>query len=495
MAATDGRAFENIFQDHQELYGDDYRSRTIIPGLLEYFRDPSAANACALLRSLRIPLPYAQLNSVLSAFNGRPPPGSSAPSGPSARSGGANGTAGTADFFEIHKRIDFLHDVLGERIYPEVAERILRGAPMTPAVNARVHDAIRKNNAAFRARERGNPANPMLTAVAEELAGISRALFQLPSATADGGSGMFAPTMLTDAYLTTLVQEWVSRPVLEIVLDGLLATNIPTTSERARRPASELSSVNDSKIARSMCACAFLQLMFCDWKLSRALPPAVRRVAFLTGDFQTLDNPGADAFIERWIRRVHSDSEALSHLSADQIFARRVRPKDLPTLSATPFRDVALGRNGLTVAAGVARTFVPYRAPALAAPATQRTAFYTSYKKEWLSDVLAEYLSASPESRESAKVTAFIDTLITVNAFRDAVKAEVAIARGAVFITVDALALVYHQARAGAGAARAVVGGGLMLFPLGFENLRLKYYTPKRSGPATRQSRAVPRGT
>ena len=490
MAATDGRAFENIFQDHQELYGDDYRSRTIIPGLLEYFRDPSAANARALLRSLRIPLPYAQLNSVLSAFNGRPPPGSSAPSGPSARSGGANGTAGTSDFFEIHKRIDFLHDVLGERIYPEVAERILRGAPMTPAVNARVHDAIRKNNAAFRARERGNPANPMLTAVAEDLAGISRALFQLSSASADGGSGMFAPTMLTDAYLTTLVQEWVSRPVLEIVLDGLLATSIPTTSERSRRTASDLSSVNDSKIARSMCACAFLQLMFCDWKLSRALPPAVRRVAFLTGDFQTLDNPGADAFIERWIRRVHSDSEALSHLSADQIFARRVRPKDLPTLGATPFRDVALGRNGLTVAAGVARTFVPYRAPALAASVAQRTAaLYTSYKKEWLSDVFAEYLSTSPERRESAEVTTFIDTLITLNAFRDAVKSEVAIARGAVFITVDALALVYHQARAGAA------GGGLMLFPSGFENLRLKYYTPKRSGPATRQSRTAPSGT
>ena len=440
-SAGAGRTFENIFQDHQELYGDDYRSRTIIPGLLEYFRDPSAANARALLTTLRIPLPYSQLNSVLSAFNGRPP-GSSAPSGPSARSGGANGTAGiagTAEFFEIHKRIDCLHDVLGERIYPDVAERILRGAPTTPSVNARIREAIQRNNATFNDRERGNPANPMLTAVAEELAGISRALFQLPSATADGGSGMLAPTMLTDAYLTSLVQEWVSRPVLEIVLDGLLATSIPTMSERARRTASELSSVNDSKIARSMCACAFLQLMFCDWKLTRALPPAVRRVAFLTGDFQTLENPGADAFIERWIRRVHSDAEALSHLSPDQIFARRVRPKDLPPLSATPFRDVALGRSGLTVEAGFARTFVPYRSPASTAFAIQRGALSTSYKKKWLSDVFAEYLSASPERRESAEVTGFIDTLITVNAFRDAVKAEVALARGAVFITVDAL--------------------------------------------------------
>lgn len=481
-SAGAGRTFENIFQDHQELYGDDYRQRTIIPGLLEYFRDPSAANARALLTTLRIPLPYSQLNATPSA-PGRRPSASGAPG----RSGGAPPVpTAPPEFFEVHKRIDFLHDILGERIYPDVAERVLRGAPVTPEVNARIREAIQKNNATFRDRERGNPANAMLTAIAEELSGISRMRFQLASPP--------TPTpqaMLSDAYLVSLLQNWMSRPVLEIVLDGLFAARIPPPSER-----DQLSAVNQSKVARSLCVCAFLQLALCDWKPTAAATVAVTRVAFLTGDFQTLENPGAEAFTERWVRRIRSETAAFAHLSPDQISARRVVPKDLPSLGATPFRSVTLGRAGLTVAVGDrAAISVPYRAPA-ASPASavspvSRAELSTSYKKDWLSDVFSEYLIAPPERRKSPEWSDFIDALITVNAFRDAFKAEVALARGAVFITVDALALVYHQARAGAA------GGGLMILPTGFEMLTMKYYVPvsataSRSRPsAQRASRAA----
>jgi hypothetical protein len=83
-----------------------------------------------------------------------------------------------------------------------------------------------------------------------------------------------------------------------------------------------------------------------------------------------------------------------------------------------------------------------------------------------------------------------IETLTVVNAFRDAIRAEVALARDAVYITIDALALVYYQARADR-LAKATHSEGLMIHPNGSANLAITYYTPM--SPTTRQSRAAPR--
>lgn len=81
------------------------------------------------------------------------------------------------------------------------------------------------------------------------------------------------------------------------------------------------------------------------------------------------------------------------------------------------------------------------------------------------------------ENELTPETEVFIETLAVVNAFRDALRAEVALARGAVYITIDALALVYYQARADRMADKKQ-RTGLMVHPAGPENLAITYYAP-----------------
>ena len=76
------------------------------------------------------------------------------------------------------------------------------------------------------------------------------------------------------------------------------------------------------------------------------------------------------------------------------------------------------------------------------APARQVT-----YAKKDLTDMFRYYIRVVEKQQADARVEAAVSQVLAVNAFRDAFKADVALARGAVYLTVDRLALVYYELR------------------------------------------------
>jgi len=428
--------------------------------------------------------------------------------------------------FEAHRLLDLLHDLLEIGVSDTLQERLYRKAKISPALTAELTKFVSEayDNPKAKAKAR---INHRLTDIAEALAGLSsprsHALAFKPN------HALVATDM--DLYLHSAVSRWYDKPSLEIVLDGIFRV---VTLPRADRVGVEFNEgVNDSDVAKSLTLCAYLQLAITDWET--AIPAVslitprkgraqhtpqiqTKEIMFLTGDFQTLDVAEADHFMRKWISYIKTETEYLSHLPPSAIGTRHISVADMPPLADTPFANFSVNSSGLRVklpdrqnvtSSAMRRairqgTFVPYGRkrgelvnsvqpnPSLnkkfiSIADRYSSKFFTSNPKEWMHAVFRRYRDQNDSTPETE---AFIETLAAVNAFRDAIRAEVALARGAVYITIDALALVYYQARADR-LAKATHSEGLMIHPNGSANLAITYYTPM--SPTTRQSRAAPR--
>ena len=428
--------------------------------------------------------------------------------------------------FEAHRLLDLLHDLLEIGVSDTLQERLYRKANISPALTAELTKFVSEayDNPKAKAKAR---INHRLTDIAEALAGLSsprsHALAFKPN------HALVATDM--DLYLHSAVSRWYDKPSLEIVLDGIFRV---VTLPRADRVGVEFNEgVNDSDVAKSLTLCAYLQLAITDWET--AIPAVslitprkgraqhtpqiqTKEIMFLTGDFQTLDVAEADHFMRKWISYIKTETEYLSHLPPSAIGTRHISVADMPPLADTPFANFSVNSSGLRVklpdrqnvtSSAMRRairqgTFVPYGRkrgelvnsvqpnPSLnkkfiSIADRYSSKFFTSNPKEWMHAVFRRYRDQNDSTPETEVL---IETLTAVNAFRDAIRAEVALARGAVYITIDALALVYYQARADR-LAKAKHSEGLMIHPNGSANLAITYYTPM--SPTTRQSRAAPR--
>ena len=428
--------------------------------------------------------------------------------------------------FEAHRLLDLLHDLLEIGVSDTLQERLYRKANISPALTAELTKFVSEayDNPKAKAKAR---INHRLTDIAEALAGLSsprsHALAFKPN------HALVATDM--DLYLHSAVSRWYDKPSLEIVLDGIFRV---VTLPRADRVGVEFNEgVNDSDVAKSLTLCAYLQLAITDWET--AIPAVslitprkgraqhtpqiqTKEIMFLTGDFQTLDVAEADHFMRKWISYIKTETEYLSHLPPSAIGTRHISVADMPPLADTPFANFSVNSSGLRVklpdrqnvtSSAMRRairqgTFVPYGRkrgelvnivqpnPSLnkkfiSIADRYSSKFFTSNPKEWMHAVFRRYRDQNDSTPETEVL---IETLTAVNAFRDAIRAEVALARGAVYITIDALALVYYQARADR-LAKATHSEGLMIHPNGSANLAITYYTPM--SPTTRQSRAAPR--
>ena len=428
--------------------------------------------------------------------------------------------------FEAHRLLDLLHDLLEIGVSDTLQERLYRKAKISPALTAELTKFVSEayDNPKAKAKAR---INHRLTDIAEALAGLSsprsHALAFKPN------HALVATDM--DLYLHSAVSRWYDKPSLEIVLDGIFRV---VTLPRADRVGVEFNEgVNDSDVAKSLTLCAYLQLAITDWET--AIPAVslitprkgraqhtpqiqTKEIMFLTGDFQTLDVAEADHFMRKWISYIKTETEYLSHLPPSAIGTRHISVADMPPLADTPFANFSVNSSGLRVklpdrqnvtSSAMRRairqgTFVPYGRkrgelvnsvqpnPSLnkkfiSIADRYSSKFFTSNPKEWMHAVFRRYRDQNDSTPETEVL---IETLTAVNAFRDAIRAEVALARGAVYITIDALALVYYQARADR-LAKAKHSEGLMIHPNGSANLAITYYTPM--SPTTRQSRAAPR--
>jgi len=518
--------------DYDLFLSPNRRKRTKFPALGEYYKTPSRENARALLVSLRLPVPYASL--IQSAAPSAPVVAPKEPRtsdrqkykyfadpnisrhGPPKKSFAIFQPIEPPGLFNAHRMISLIYDLLHRWLTPKIYTRLNR---ITNAPTDVTDALFELSEAADYCNQNIIWIKPRLAKIAEALAGLSSPRAQ--TLTFKPNRPNTANSM--DRYLYAKVRGWYARPSLEIVLDGLFRdVSFPRVKSIKANDTKRVNwAVNDSEIARSLTLCAYLQLLISDWdsvQPGKSCPGIqTKQILFLIGDFQSQKSKGINFFFSQWVSHIRAETACISHLPPSAIGARKIAVSDMPPLADTRFANVAVNPSGLSVklpdrpnVTGDAMlraiqqgTFVPYRRKR--AKLTDRSRdgscdgaklsltdrylpkFSTSNPKSWLQAVFNRYRD---ENELTPETEVFIETLAVVNAFRDAIRAEVALARGAVYITIDALALVYYQARADRMAGASKKSNGLMIHPAGPENLAIRYYVPA----AAVAQRAAPLG-
>ena len=439
-------------------------SQELIPGLLEYYREPTMFRAKGLLTQLGVPIPYEELSLFMKSVR-RVASASqrSTRRGGRRRHGAKQLKVLNPDFFAIHRCIDMIHDLAHSDVLDGGAlDSIFAQVPGMPSELCEHIRTILDTKGP-------KSVNKALVLLAEKVGNLT------PGAAAvqiDLNPRKRVTALRADIYFANQVSEWLKRPTLELVLDNFFTEPIPPPKKLAG-DAKTLYALNDPAPLRSLALCAFLQLVIGTWDVSlilpgseRALavpPTAVREVRFLIGTFQTLDVGGYESFLKRWVRCLRMESAHFYALSAANFTYESVSVADAVTAAAAAASAIDPGslRNTGIHSHGL---FVPYRMPdilrgsvpvrstaARTAPeflAKFRDYFYTSYNKDWLRQVYTAYFKLSERDQARSDVTAFMAALFEINAIRDSLRADVALSRDAVFITGDHLALVYYAKRA-----------------------------------------------
>jgi len=439
------------------------------PSAYDYYRTPSFENARALLRAVGLYVPYEATKSVTAAINsaladtGLRGPGG--PGGPSAaRGGGKRSRARTSpsspspppsaqeadDAASIFHRADFIHDIHTNAVVDElVADRVLTTGIQIPTPLRRL---LREH---CNSASAGAYTNRAITTL-EGHFGFRASSLSVHSIDSQGPlPSVKREHIIADAYMRDTVATWMkpnAAGVAELVFDGIL-------DEPIERPAREGIHLDEAHL-RSLATCAFLQLMIGEWPGASGAGGTSGGIAseirFLTGTFQTLDVSMHQAFMDRWVSYLRRKATALKFVSGIQVVwlnADAVRG----IASTGGARDVALalGEDSALIVHG---RRVPFVAPKVASVSDGKTdplgkffetapARQVTYAKKDLTDMFRYYIRVVEKQQADARVEAAVSQVLAVNAFRDAFKADVALARGAVYLTVDRLALVYYELR------------------------------------------------
>jgi hypothetical protein len=437
-AAAAMLSLEDFYQDESADISEVY----------EYFEDPSIANAHFLLAAFRIEPPYSLLKPAKRPRSSSSPP---APprSVPYSRRGGAPSapTAAAAAALLVHERADVLHDLHPEEGFVShvIVQRVLRG---TDAAFARFPGL----------RDRVLASADVLQKATEFTYGL---FTELNAAFGLRFSQKSLNTRTANRSAYDQVTRWRASPKpTEIVLDGLIfppKKNAITETERAQ---------NRSNVARSQVLCAFLQLMLAEYDPALLGAPSAASAAapsliFLIGPFQDMDIAGWKKYFTRWLGHLKNEKPSLwSEISLAEI-----------NVPVTSFSGAQIRRRKVVLPNG---RVVPFVAPkGASAPKSKVEAlnkgFAVSAKKDWLRSVFEVYR----ESVSLAEMDSLVDDVIAVNALRDAAKAEIALARGAVYVTYDRLAMMYYALRRASSESR---GDSVWLFARGVGDAKLGAY-------------------
>jgi hypothetical protein len=412
-----------------------------------------------LLAALKLPAPYERLRESKRRRGESPPP----PTGHSRGRGGGGARLLAAEIvpaaIAIHERVDAIHYIHSRELIMlrSAVPQILSAETATAPAFAKFPRLAESITALTQRRQNSQ------TFTYNAFATLNAA-FGLAFREDDLG------TLLSDRLLHEQVTRWRSNATTEIVLDGIVTS--PDDPEHVDMPSHECT----SRIARSQALCAFVMLLLADYDpalaeladvASAATAPSV--VQFLTGPFQTMDIPNWRVYMTRWtgyIQRaapriwkrigLREIAPPIRSASGAEILASSVR---LPNGSVVPFRAPRTAPRPDEAAAGErigAAAFAP--------------TFAVSANKEWFRSLFDEYGVVSDAQR--AEMEPLIDNAIAVNALRDALKADIALARGAVYVTYDRLALMYYALRRTAESR----GDGLWLYASGIGDAKLGVY-------------------
>jgi hypothetical protein len=456
-----------------EISTEDAFSEELIPGLLEYYREPTMSLAKDLMIRLGVPIPYEELRLFMES--GRK--GTNAREYTfinSTKRGGRRHRkwkkpVADADFFAIYHCIDMVHDFTQLDAIAYLLDDLIAQVPDMPSeVSEQIWKILRIEKPALRSEA--------LVALAERVGA------QVPGGAPvnmDLRPAKQVTSLHADIRFANQVSEWLKRPTLEIVLDDVF-TEPPFLSDKLVGDAQTLYALNSAAALRSLALCAFLQLVIGTWDPSLVLPgsdspTAVREVRFL----QALEVGGYDEFLQRWVRCLRKESAHFCALSAENVTYGSLSVADAASAAvAAAVSEAGIHSHGL---------FVPYRLPEQlrdSVPSrlvSARTAamflknyrdyFYVSYNKRWLCEVHMANRILSKHYRNYKDVRQFMAALFEINAIRNSLRADAALSRGAVFITGNHMALVYYAKRA-AQLGKPIAGLGIDIQGLGGMNAR-----------------------
>jgi len=445
----------------------------LIPGLLEYYRDPTMSHARALLETVGVPIPYEELR----LFNESGVKGTNVSecsfTNATLRQRRSDRRAGRrhrkwkrpvadADFFAAYRYIDMLRDLVHPGTMAYIPCHLLN-----EVTGASIPLEVSKQLWRILCIDEQSAIGEALVALAERVGA------QVPGSAPvqiDLHPAKRATSLHADIHFAYQVGEWFKRPTLEIVLDDVFTEPLSLPDDLVG-DARTLCALNGSEPLRSLTLCAFLQLAIGTWDASLILAgsdpsaaTAVRDVRFFIETFQTLEVGGYEEFLKSWVHYLRTESPHLRALSAANVTYGSVSVAD--AVAATATVAAAAIDPGSIESDGIRShdMFVPYRLPerlrdsvpsrclntrtAAQFLSKYRDYFYTSYSKQWLRKVYSEYRSLSKHHRNFKDVRQFMAALFDINALRNSLRADFALSRDAVFITGDHLALVYYAKRA-----------------------------------------------
>jgi hypothetical protein len=400
--------FEELFD---ETFDDE---EDIMETMSVFYRQPTLKSAENMLIALDIHVPYSTLLRKTRRQSVTSGPQPATLKRARMRGGVHPGISDTDAKINILRRVDFLHDLQDSKRIPEaMIDVVLMKAPLTNIQRAWFVSQCRKMN---------HPTVDFTIQVGKRLEN----LFGLPRSKTKLGS------MSADKALYDRVTGWMQKPTLEVVIDGLI--------EVPKRNANM-----SPKEARGLCLFAFFMLLFGKaHDVPGPLPSGCLAISVLTGTFQDMD-VGRNGFLTRWIgafnRHIGCAKVALVNVgSVPQPWdsAVRVEPSQVvlvPHNISVPFRYP-----------NIATPQKPKMSVDFAAMAHHETNLHVLFQKSYLQDVQTSFVALP--TTDQRHFHPYIHRLVRVNALRDEYKADVALRRGAIFMTVDRIAHIYYSVRA-----------------------------------------------
>ena len=387
-----------------------------LPRWRRYMADPSRENAILFLQEAGIGIPYEALRAQQHANVQTDP----RPKRTKYRGGGHN-----------LSRLDAIKDLLSSAVAPRaLLEQILADTTWTEEEKQKILAWCRSDRQGVARRF----ANHIMNIGYIHVEGPRISLHE-------------------DHHLYQAVVGWVAgRARVEICLDGVLRACVPGTHER--------------DIVASLLVFAFVGILLGDlgdvgfayvdpdtrrtWSV-QATPrtPGATSVVFVVGPMTDIDHPTIQKFLTAWIGEMEVWANWADRVSIERVGAVPSDPRF--AFSKDGKHLVVDGVWKVPIGAAV------HRPPVARAGETDAAYFdrciarlSLPYPKSYL-ETLVVYADMPGEDRTEERQAAF-RRLLDLNFFRDSFYIDVALQRGAVYMTMDRLALVQYLLRAPAGA-------------------------------------------
>ena len=391
--------------------------------MFQYRNAPTLQNAITFLKKLGIheivPLQISQTD----AHDNSPPR-------PSKRTRNIGGAA----FDDSFAYVDLLHDIYESiPMQPDMVTWILDRTTLSQHVKSKIYGyctTSRKNITPLLAKEFVNLPKPMI------IRGKNKQF------TVD-------ETLQFYKYITSLAHKYEGREMC-IVLDGIHHAFQKT--------------MDDVEAAKSLAMCAFIQILFSRIQpvtfgrttkigtpssmtmtlhVSSRPAPCVGSICFLTGIFQTLDIPSYNTFLQQLVADL---SKTITWVDNPVTYKNQIAT--YPGLSSKHLRLPSGVR--VPLRGSIFRNITTSHKTSSQIASDIESHFCVNYTKTELQQIIS-YLSVLTADQRPG-FNQFLQTIANVNLFRDAFRADVAIANDAIFITNDRMAQVYYHRDSAAAA-------------------------------------------